>query len=410
MTYRFFTKIVLVIVLAGCGGGGGGGLGPFYIQTDTIVVDIDNNGRPDILVLASLSYSYTTKEGHLVIYRQLTPGIFGPPETYVVGTYPWQFTTEDVDGDGARDIAIADIDDDSIYLMYQDPLNPGEFLSPAKLPGTVGGFSVVLADLNNDGYIDIAGADTVTDQIVIHYQDPGNVGTFQVSYYPLGAQAAYLATGDLNADGLVDILSGASQEGLAYILQGPNGQLGQAVYVAPQTVRNLRELAIADYDGDGYNDILAYYMSGISPDHLIRVLLQYSTVPGTFMPPVDTSLTGIRGLEGIVFEDLDSDQLPDAATVGLTQLQCPIGGGSCNIESRVNLLLQSGGGTFYLAQSYNVSLNISRITAGDLNLDGANDLVLFGVDTNGGGDLLVAVLYQSATTPGTFDAPVIISP
>lgn len=403
MLLRFLVKLTLAAVLAGCGGGGDG-VGSFYINTDVTIVDLDNNGLPDIVVLAAYQTGFDKREGHLVIYRQSAPGIFDQPVTYVVGSYPWQLSVEDIDGDGAKDVAIADVDDNLVYLLYQDPANLGLFLAAVELPGSVGGYSVALADLNNDGQVDIAGADTVTDQIVIHYQDPAAIGTFQISYYQLPVGAQYLATGDLNADGLTDILSGASIDSLAYILQEPGGQLGQAVFFAPLPENNLRELAIADYDGDNHNDILAGYSpccSGVSP--ITRVLLQYSTAPGTFMPPVDTPLLSE------VFNELDGDNLPDAANVEITKFQCAVGGGNCSVESEVDLLLQSGGGTFYIAQNYSVSLAVDEITAGDLDLDGANDLVLYGTDVNGGVGLLVAAMYQSTTTPGTFGTPVLIS-
>jgi hypothetical protein len=411
MTTRYLSALFMVVALTGCGGGGSdGGLDPFYIPTDVIVVDIDNNGLPDILVLASFQTGVTTQEGRLVVYRQYSPAAFSSPETYVVGTYPWQFSIEDIDGDGAKDVAIADAAERLVYIVLQDPANPGLLLAPVKLPGSITHYGVVLADLNNDGLIDIVTADEGADRLAIHYQDPATAGTFRVANYPLAAPPVAMATGDLDADGLTDILV-AVGDGLAYILQGTGGQLGQAVYVAPESGLIVDELTIADYDGNNHNDILVHYTpccTGVDP--LIRVLLQSSAAPGTFMPPVDTSLVAINGRSNGVFEDLDSDDLPDAATIGMVVFQCPTGGGQCTVQSWVNLFLQSGGGSFYSAQTYQLPLHAGRIAAGDLNLDGANDLILYGVDINGSGDLQVSALYQSTVTPGTFGALVIIGP
>ena len=76
----------------------------------------------------------------------------------------------------------------------------------------------------------------------------------------------------------------------------------------------------------------------------------------------------------------------------------PVGSPS-TIQSRLNLFIQSGGGTFALAGVYDLPIAASRVAAGDIDGDGLNDIVILG------GDNKCLVLIQSHTQPGTFNMP-----
>ena len=394
------------ISIIGTGGGGDySWLFPLWVETDVVVSDIDVDGRNDVLTLARLSTSESNKEGHLRVYRQIDQGGFSAPSTYIIGEYPWQLVVSDIDGDTLPDLLVTDPDLEDVRLLMQDPDSNGQFLPPLQIASGMRAYETAVADFNNDSTSDIAIVDSHvgSNRIVMLYQDPVNQGMFLTAVdLMLPGSSSNIAAGDLDGDGLADLLtwiylerSGWTPNGvLAISLQQPNGTLGQITTLAPQTGLNVGVLSIADYNGDGANDLFVFFTPS-SADYKAKltVVLQES-VPGTFAAPVDTSLAGIRGIDDAVVADLNGDGRPDFAVVGFFPEGSP-----SKVKSRLNLFTQSGGGAFSLAGVYNMPISVSRVAAGDIDDDGLNDLVVLGSENQS------MVLIQSHNMMGTFNPP-----
>jgi len=396
----------VVSLVAGCGGGGGDSwLFPLWIETDVVATDIDGDDRDDALTLAQLSTSMSQREGRLVVYRQTSPGIFAPPETYAVGTYPWKLAVGDIDGDGLLDLVVTDTDGHAVWLLLQNQDNKGTFLSPQQIASGTNIYAAGIADLNGDGVPDIAIADCLpgSNQLMLLYQNAVERGAFLPAVnFMLTGTPCNLTSGDLNNDGHADLFmwvylasSGYTPNGeFAISLRQPNGTLGTTTPLAPQTGLNVSLLAIADYTGDGYNDLFAFF-TPYSADYNAKItVLLHGAEGDTFSAPVDTSLTGIQGIDGATIADLNGDDLPDAAVVGFFPAGSP-----SSVQSKLNLFMQSGGGAFNLTEVYDMPIAASRVTAGDMNSDGLNDLIVLG-DHN-----QCFVLIQSHREPGTFNTP-----
>lgn len=266
--------LVLAVLLAGCGGGGEGGGGdswlfPLWVPTDIAVADIDGDGRADVLTLAQYATSNTQLEGRLVLHRQQAGGTFAAGATVAVGRYPWRFAIADVDGDGAADVVVADVDMDAVYLVRQEGASRGHFLAPVQLALGMHPYDVAVGDFTGDGVPDLAVADSrrAAQRLVLLPQDPANRGSFlapQDVALPGGSNA--LAAADLDGDGRVDLAAGyvvsASATDfdahVALLLQQPGGGLAPAQSLASAHALNLARLRIADHDGDGVADVLAY--------------------------------------------------------------------------------------------------------------------------------------------------------
>jgi len=397
----------------GCGGSGGGGsdgvdsLYPITIATDVVVRDVDGDGRQDVLTLESLATGPSEQVGRVLVYLQSPTGTFAAPAVYRVGTYPWRLVVADLRKDGAADILVTDVDEQALWVLEQRPAGAGRFESPVLLASDVKSYEAAVADLDADGLPDIALADVRSGQsrVVLLRQDPSQPGTFlAASDIPMPGTTAHVSAGDLNGDGLVDLVASYRTGGgstdppeiaLSYRAQLADGDgLGPVVVVANFVGLNIVRLAVGDYDGDGASDLFAYLTPFSTRFDATLSVIRQGALPGTFLSTVNTPLGGLHGLDDAVFADLDQDDRPDAAVAGFY----PVGSPS-RVEAAANLFTQSGAGAFALTTSHEVSGAVSQVAAGDLNGDGATDLVLFG-----GADGC-QVMLQNPAAPGTFGAP-----
>lgn len=401
-----------ILSILGTGGGGGevSWLYPLWVPTDIVLADIDHDGRNDILTATMLSRSSASREGHIDVYRQIDQGNFSGPDTYVVGENPWHLDVIEIDDDGLPDLLVTDPDLENFQLLLQNPDSIGEFLPPSQIAANIYSYTTAVADFNDDGATDIAigevsNMSVASNRVVMLYQDPSQPGAFlpPEDFIMPGTSTPYVTTGDIDDDGLADLFawiniepSGNTPNGLlAFSLQQPDGSLGPVTTLAPQTGLNVDYLAIADYDGDGANDLFAFFRPFSSNYKAKLTVLLQEAVPGTFGAPVDTSLAGIKGIDDAVVADLNDDGRPDFAVVGFF----PEGSPSV-IYSRLNIFLQSVNGAFSFTDYYSLPINGSIVAAGDINNDGLNDLAVLGGDNEG------VYLLQSQAAKGTFISPV----
>jgi hypothetical protein len=395
---------IVTIVASGGGDDDPFNIYPLWVPTDVVVTNIDGDGHNDILTLAMLSTSESNDEGHIYVYKQTSQGKFSQPSDYIVGQYPWQLVVGDINNDDLPDLLATDVGLDCAWLILHNPNSIGQFLSAQKI--NTGGmpYYAAIDDLNNDDKSEIAICDNIknSNHINMFYYDTENQDALlSGNDLVLSGASDYIAAGDLNGDGLNDLVTWAyvisndyTPNGyIAISFQQPDGTLGPVTTLAQQKGLNVGYLSIADYNGDGANDIFVFFTSwGEGYKSKFTVILQKSQ-PGTFAEPVDTDLSNIRGTDDAVIADLNDDGQPELAVTGLDTL---ING---DVDTHLNLFVQSGSGAFSLAHVYKMSIMIDHIASGDIDGDGLTDLVVFG------GQNECNVLIQSHSIKGTFNYP-----
>jgi hypothetical protein len=372
--------------LAACGGGGGGDGEdwpyPLWVPTDVAVVDVDGDGRNDVLTLAQFAGASSQQEGRLTVHLQSAPGSFVGSQAVSFGTYPWRFAVADIDGDGAVDVVATDVDADGVWLLLQDRAKPGQFRAATLLATGLDAYGVTIADLDGDGLPDIAVTDSKTGsaRLVLLYQDATRRGAFRPARNLAvpGTATTAVASGDLDGDGRADLAIGVAlprsdhtpRPAIGVSLQQADGTLGAVALHAQYEGLNFGRLAVQDYDGDGRSDVLAYLTPFSSPYTATLLVMLQSPAGGTFASPALTRVD-VRGLDDAVFADLDGDDHPDAALCGFF----PVGSPS-TVEARLHRYTQSGAGRFALVSSATLPIAASRLTAGDLDADGRNEIVV----------------------------------
>jgi len=310
------------------------GTNPSSIQA----VNLTGTGLADLVIANFGSGSVS------VFMHGATPGTYNSAVDLVTGGQPNQVVAADLNGDGKPDLVLADMSSSgNVIVLMADPANPGKFLAPMKLPTGLTTPSVAVGDLNDDGVPDIVAATFDSSgnngAVMIFFQNPQQRGTFQAPVsFPAGAQPQSVKLADVTGDGHLDIVVANF---------GPGG------------------------DGKG--------SAGVS------VLLQDSIHPGSFLPPVTYSTPGAS--IDVAVDDVDGDHNKDIVVANLA----PGATGS------VSVLLQDPAhpGTFLQATNYAALGQPLSVVIADLNGDGLADIAIADGPSAG-------VLLQKAGSPGTF--------
>ena len=396
--------VAFLSALTACGGGGSAG-GPdaipgFWSSAGVVVADFDADGRLDVAVAAAYVDGPPPHDGYIRVYRQSATGTFEAPVDYAIGPDPWGLSVGDVDGDGRLDLVAAitatvapqvNVINDSggISILRQDPAQPGSFLSSQWIYTGGAAYDAAIAQLTNDSLADVVVADAVliNGRALLLAQNATAPGTF-LPATPLlagsGNGSEDVAVGDVNGDGLIDIVL-AAYNVVAIFYQNASGGFDPVTALAAGL--RVEGVALADVDGDGRTDIVAANAgnapAGGTGAASVTVLRQ--TFPGTF---IGTTIAVPDGATRVAIGDLNGDSLPDLAVVSLVyQL--------IDTPSRISVLLQSSlnRGQFALSGVYDGPISGNFIAIADINDDGLNDIVV-----NDG----PSVLLQVTTTKGMF--------
>jgi flagellin-like hook-associated protein FlgL len=242
-------------------------------------------------------------------------------------------------------------------------------------------YAVALGDLNGDGIVDLvtAGASDSSDGYATIRLGVGNgsFGTATSFAMEAGIFSFGLALGDLNGDGILDLVTAGqsdSADGYATIRLGTgNGSFGAATSYATEGILS-RSVSLGDLNGDGILDLVT---AGLSDSFDGYASIRLGVGNGTF--GVATSYAAESSIsQAVSLGDLNGDGILDLVTAGAT--------GLFTSDGYATIRLGAGNGTFGAATSYAMETFSSySLSLADLNGDGILDLVTAGQDESSGG-------------------------
>ena len=235
---------------------------PHEISTDAdgavavYVMDLDNDGDPDVLSASSLDDKIAWYENDEASFteRVITTAAEGARSVYAA----------DLDDDGDPDVLSASARDDKLAWydnLLEHPIS--SFPSQASVASAVEvPRSIHAADLDGDGDEDVLSASYGDDRIAWHENDDASFTSHDISTGARGASSVYAA--DLDHDGDLDVLS-ASYWDNEIAWHENDGTASFVSHAITDSVQGAYAVFAADVDGDGDTDVL----SASSGDHKI---------------------------------------------------------------------------------------------------------------------------------------------
>jgi len=240
----------------------------------------------------------------------------------------------------------------------------GTYSAPNSNDFNPGPNSIVAADVNGDGKLDLVGA---TPNNGVYVFIGNGDGSFQApanySYDRTSGCCTGVAVGDLNGDGKPD-LALVVNDGMSILLNNGNGTFGAATYYASGIAGSSpgAGIAIGDLNGDKKPDV-------VITDENLGVIVYLNQGGGTFAVKGTVGDLFVSGSNNVVLADLNNDKRLDIVV--------PDSFGD------VFTFYGKGNGTFTAGPAYplQASSNSEPFLAlvGDFNGDGTLDLL----DTNG---------------------------
>jgi hypothetical protein len=252
------------------------------------------------------------------ILRNNGSGNFTPDTSLVsTGNDPQAVTVADVDGDGRPDIVVGSGSGRSVTVLYGQ--KTGVFvLSPSiSVDGSVA--FLLVEDLNNDSFRDIAAGSNVSGQVSILLQQRSAPRTFEpVRSFIAGDAPTSMVADDFNNDGANDlaVTSGGSSTLGVFLNDGSGGFRD-----VPDATANTGQGPIAMVTGDFNHDSKPDLAVATQGDSTVTFYLGDGTgamtefpnacgLPGVTLGPC---LTG-GGPVAMVLGDVDGDRRDDVVT------------------------------------------------------------------------------------------------
>ncbi|HEX6305815.1 MAG TPA: VCBS repeat-containing protein [Anaerolineales bacterium] len=247
-----------------------------------VLGDLNNDGRLDAIISYCCSNLIDKEEDFLPFLPWVWLNTIGSSTLDTLDDLPMRPTLGDLDGDGDLDVYAAmlpprgdDYDSADRILLNDgrgDFADSGQRLENARMAGTAGSGAVALGDLDGDGDLDALVATSSGAAIWINQggAQGGQAGVFTNSGLRLGRghiEDVFLA--DLDADGDPDAVLGEKARATVWLdTMIAAGKAHASIWLnegqagfsdSGQRLRYTERygLAVGDFNGDGYLDLLA---------------------------------------------------------------------------------------------------------------------------------------------------------
>ena len=337
-----------------------------------LIADVTGDGLQDLIVCVFGAAAVTVIPG-------LPDGTRGEAFELPSSGLPYRPVVGDVNGDGHTDLLVTGSGTDIVNLYFGtgSGLASGTNVSA----GIASPRFVTAADFDGDGRDEVAVSGPPSSQVAIlglpnDLNDLGLRAVQPTMLVEVGLPVLRVVRGDFDADGRPD-LAAATERGLKLLLNRPGGDMGAVRFdvfpggnqVLLPSAGSQFDVAVADMNGDGLDDIIAsdFTAETVTVLRAITPALQYESQP--------VSIDIGRRPAGIAVTDLDADGDLDVAVAR-------------NASSNVAVLRNDGAGNLSDWLVLPVGSSPNYVVSHDFDEDGRMD-----VATSNAGDDSVTVLF-----------------
>jgi len=319
-------------------------------------------------------------------------GNFASPLEFMADSTPSGIVAADLDGDGNLDLALANSGSDNVSVLLNN--GGGGFLPPQNFVAGSSPRSVTAADLDLDGDLDLVIANSGTSEIAI-LKNEGNALFTAPIHSAAGTNPIQIAAVDLDVDGDLDLVvaNNGSQDFSVLTNEGDGTYDNPVNYTA-----GILPLSVtaADFDGDGYPDV-ACACSGSN-----GVSIRRNNGDGTLGSPMFLN-TGSTP-NSVAAADLDMDGDFDLAVSRAAPIP--------TIPGFVSVLKNDGAAGFAPVEHYGGGPGARSLVIADLSGDGDQDLAVANLggasisilENNGDGVFSRIGEYEAGTSPNSIMA------
>lgn len=354
-------------------------LGPFSGSSAFHFADVNEDGFDDIVARASLSGAFS------VLYGE-GDAAFSERREFSAGPLVLAQAFADFDQDGEIDAFVSV--GSGAYMLLRGT-GDDDFHTRLRLQTQTPTSDVLVADLNNDGALDLVGANhgfygwevyQPGDQLSIYLGD--GAGSFELApQLPSVWAPRYLTQGDFNADLVTDLAVTSTEFPRHTVFLG----VGDGTFEPGRSQGNVEYMnrgVASDFTGDGRLDLAYATNQEGGAVHVLPGLGDgWFDEPIVF--PIDDYVNGVTGA------DFNSD--------GRTDIAAAIRGGPAT------LLLSNGDATFKVLEISD-AIGCTAVEPVDFNRDGAVDVLATRRSSQDDTSVLLAIPGDGA---GGFGTPVV---
>jgi hypothetical protein len=350
----------------------GGPIGTTGGPVEQSLADLDRDGILDIILLDTSS---------LNVAKGLPGGTFAAGNSYSGLSSPRELAVADWNRDGKLDVAVANQGGIVTYLGNGD----GTLAAPSTLDPSRDYRDVTVGDFNRDGALDLAGRSVVpmssspsANGISIFLGNGSGGFGPRIPRGVFDRDGSEIVSWDVNRDGSPDLVATSRGDltSTSEVAQNSNfwtarvmlgngtGDFGRdsdyLIGVAP----GLSRTGFGDLNRDGQIDIIGRNVDYVTDESLVSYLsILRGAMPGfTGSFPSHTEFATGTGPLDLAVADFNRDGKLDVASLGA-------GSGAVTVHAG------NGTGGLGAGSSFPVGLNAEALSSGDVNRDGAIDLV-----------------------------------
>jgi hypothetical protein len=325
---------------------------------------MDSDGKPDVITTNASSNTVS------VLLNETTGAInhFASPVSFPTGTSPANSSVGDVDGDGRKDLVVANAGSNTVSVFRNlSTVGTVSFAPRVDFPTGSNPRGLAIQDLDEDGRPEIVITNYASKSLSVLKNTSSGIGN--VSFvgkidYATGNGSSAIAVGDMNGDSKPDLAVANALTNAFSIFKntGAGGSISFAAKADFHILDNPAAIAISDLDKDGRMDVAMV----VSPSNA-QILVYRNTSSGgnlsfeyalNLMTEIQPTSIAIANINGDDKPDLVVSNDDSAGSVSVYKSTSTVG----NIWFNTKTEFTTGNSTQTLA-------------LGDVNEDGRPDII-----------------------------------